>query len=195
MSSSLKVDDYLSFKKYFMANLRKISAKTMLKTIGEIDEDLLDANICWLMTDNILEVLKASSTIDNFNGNVDQTDCGKKLRNPKKFTTFLENHFKQDCLLQIYTSSCTADEKSRGDDHWYSVIISGEDAILVEWSEKDCHLWEKQNKNDFMKWMVNMMIGNAVPRFGGKTSNHTVKVWVFRRKAMSKDSVDQFLTE
>lgn len=42
------------FYEYYISNLRSISAVTILTNIREVDEDLLDANICWIVTDYLL---------------------------------------------------------------------------------------------------------------------------------------------
>ena len=189
------VENYSGFKKYFTLKMRDISAKTMLNTMGEIDEDILDGNICWLMADNLLAVL-AKEQIYSFNKGINmERVCNKSAQNPIKLLEFLNNSLDKNCIIQIFTDSCDEEGKSKGQDHRYIVIGVEKEIILIEWSEKECHVWERQNKEVFIDWMLNMMIGKAPPRFGAKPAKHVIEMWAFNRKPMTKKSIKEYLKE
>ena len=50
-------DNFEDFIQTYRQYVREVSAKVMLKNMGEIDEDIIDANICWAVTDNMRELL------------------------------------------------------------------------------------------------------------------------------------------
>ena len=56
-------DNPQEFIRAYIRNVREISRKTMLNNIGEVDPDLLDANICWMSSDNMVSLLANGEVI------------------------------------------------------------------------------------------------------------------------------------
>lgn len=193
IKKDISSDNYPVFKSIFMKNIQVIATKTMINTMGEVDEDLIDANICWLIADALIDVLSIEEK-DNFNGNIDQETCSGKYRNKKLLTSFLINNLKNDYIFRIFTVSCD-EKKTLGDDHWFVAIASGEYVYIVEWGSEGCHVWEKLDKEEFINYMLGMMVGNIKERFYKTMNTHTVKIWAFSRRKMSDKTIKDYLED
>ncbi len=188
-------DDPKLFWVSYLKNIRLISAKTMLLRDGEVEEDLLDGNICWLTSGNLVELLKITKDpIDFFNKDVDQESCNSSLRNSLPLAQFLRNNLKQNTVIEVFTSSCDYKERSKGDDHWF-VLIGGMSSIyLIEYGHDDKQRMEEWELEKLIHWMIDMMHGQTPDRFTIKNQyNHTIKMFSYKRKLFHSKTIDSYI--
>ncbi len=124
--------------------------------------------------------------------NVGEQYCGPEIRDVKKLSMFLHEHLSKNRLLHIFTDPCSEDEKSRGKDHWFVAVSSGKSVYVMEWSH-DQHIYEEISHTFFIDWMISMMIGRKSDRHYKISSPHTIKIWAYDRKAMSKSAVIDYI--
>lgn len=99
---------FSDFYKFYIENVRKISSTTMITNIQEIDEDLLDAGICWMVTDNLVTLLAEDVNHANIIS-----------------LTELSSFLVDDNLIVIA-------QDMNSDDHWFALIPDGDVVHLME---------------------------------------------------------------
>ena len=195
---TLKEDDQENdFKIYFMKNLSKISSKTMTKLMGEIDNELLAADICWLFADCIVEVLKINNQQTNhFNGMIDVDEDLKSANfNTVDLKAYLETQMNSHCVMKLFVNEIKTKPflQTVGQDHWFVVIVQEENVILAEWSPDETHVWDSMEKPVFVSWMIKMIQGKTMDRFYKKKATRVVKIQTYGRHSLTRQTIDNFL--
>jgi len=75
-------------------NVKDVSAKTMLITIGHIEEHIFDADICWMVSDNIREML----AYDPYS----KVTAFEKINDIDNMITFIADQFHNNKVLIIW---------------------------------------------------------------------------------------------
>lgn len=125
------MDNPKNFWVEYLEHIRKISAKTMMITQGEINESELDNPVCGLTTENIKQILSINTKpIDYFNKDIDQEDCNPNHRNVINLIEFLNQHLHSKTVIEVFTVSCDKKEISKGNDHWFALVCGYENESI-----------------------------------------------------------------
>lgn len=201
-------DDFEEFNNAYIKNIQDISKITMIK-LDWIDTDLINANICWLSSDNMMEILVKDNDPDNVDYfNFDTNDkikiydtrrCDKKYRNENDMANFLGRNLYANKFIIISMTGCDSDEKTLSEDHWFCVFSStSNDGIvtvyLIEYGGPDkCHVYETYNLPDFVTWLTDVMVGKIPDRFYGHTSTHTIQMKAYDRYPINANTILLYL--
>lgn len=173
----LNDENFSEFMQTYRENIRKITSKTMLKYIGEIEEDIIDANICWAVTDNMKELLA-----------LDESSRPPEFRSddPNIIIPFLKNHLLQNQLIIILQDPDSSD-------HWFALIGQNGLVHLVEHTKHTCNFSETFNIDSLLNQFNDILSGRRPDRFYGVTGHHIFNVWAYDRKPLSKKTVYSYL--
>ena len=50
-------DNFKEFINVYLSNIQNVSSITMMNVMGKVEKDLINSDICWMVTDNIKEIL------------------------------------------------------------------------------------------------------------------------------------------
>jgi hypothetical protein len=169
------MDNFKEFITTYKQNVKEVSSKTMLKNIEEVDTDLLDAGICWLVTDNIRELLSTSEHRINIS-----------VSNDEEMIELLNQELKNNKLLIVIQDYCTLD-------HWFAVIGDYPDCHIVEHNPSECNKTETMLISIFISTLVDIRNGRVPERFDGVVSKHEYIFHIFDRKKMSGSVVLDYI--
>lgn len=178
-------DNFEDFMDEYRDKVQEVTSAVMMKQFGEVDEDILDANICWMVTDNMRQLLAVGKPEI-----LETKDVNKTIE-------FMEKELSKNKLLIVLQ------DKDKND-HWFAVI--GENTRgdskneigqvhIVEHTEHTCNYSESMPLRQFLTQMYSIMTGQRPDRFYGKTSLHTFQVMSYNRKMMTINTVDEFLSK
>lgn len=169
-------ENFDDFIQAYRQNVQEVSAKSMLKNLGEIDEDLLNGDICWIVTDNIKELLAIGkpSILDS--------------EDPRVIIPFMKHQLSQNKLLII-------GQDLDSSDHWFAIIGSQNNAYIVEYLPNICNFSETFIMNDLLNLMNDILLGNKPDRFYGKTGKHTFKILSYERKPLWSNVVETYINK
>lgn len=143
------------FFSYFRNNIKGISAYTMLNNIQEIDEDMLDSNICWMVTDNVVQLL--AKNVEHgieFNGHREGA------------MSFIGDELRRNRLIII------GQDLNSDADHWFSVVGDFEYCHIVEYLEDTCINNQTYTTIGALNLLYNIMEGYLPDRFYGQQRKH-----------------------
>jgi hypothetical protein len=172
------MDDFKGFIEEYRKNVEEVSAKAMLKCIKEIDSDLLDAGICWMVTDNMVCLLA-----------VEEHDQPSSVSDPETWQQLegqLENELGKNRLVIL-------GQDIEKDDHWFALIPDGEKVHLVEHSPRGKNFSETFIREELIQLLLAIKKGEIPERFYGLKGDHTFRLLSFERKPMQKERIAEFL--
>ena len=167
-------DNFEEFIATYRQYVREVSAKVMLKNMGEIEEDILDANICWAVTDNMTELLSIGKP------SILESDDHSIL------IPFMRDQLVKNKLLIIL-------QDPDSQDHWFAVIGDNMNSHIVEHSSHTCNFSQTFTLNDLLDQMEVILSATLPDRFYGEISKHIFKIMSFNRKPLWSQTVKSFL--
>jgi len=169
-----KVDNFSEFISEYRRLIQQISTKTMLKLMGEIDPDLVNAGICWMVTDNIHELLETKH-LSRFDTS---SDAGLQ--------SYLLRELAQDNLLIVQ-------QDPNSEDHWFALIGDHGMVHIVEHTEDVCNYHQTFPLNEAIQ-VISMIHQGTIPdRFYHVQGPHRFVIDSYQRKPLSRQSVDEYL--
>jgi len=154
----------------------------MLDLHGEVDEDLLNADICWMVTDNITGILTEPSKKPN----IIKFDMPSR-ENIIKFLSIVRYELNNNKLLVF-------GQDLQKDDHWFAVIGDNGNVHIIEHTEEECNFDETMTINDFVYLLERIIIGTLPDRFYKiKSKDHYYQVLIFDRKKLSRQVVVDYI--
>ena len=177
-------DDFDAFMQSYLKNIKEISTLTMEKKLGEVDPDLLESNICWMVTDNMERLL---STEAKRVAKLEDTNDVDKVKE------FLTLWLKPDYLLIIRQDEVAQGEhkelKVLGHDHWFAVVADQNGKVhIIEHTEEQCNATQTFNHTgDAIVHLLDVMRGVVPDRFYHKKAPHSYLVFVHKRRPMTAD--------
>jgi DNA polymerase/3'-5' exonuclease PolX len=186
------------FCKSFKTNIRAISLKTLQNdphVNSEIlqDELILKSNICWMTADNIREILAVGGAVANFNDG--ERKCSPESRNGITLRKFLTKALLDNQLLYIFVDQCDNKEELLGQDHYFSAIGENQEVILIEWGGENKHLMEVWDRQVFIEYMEEVMLGKAPGRFDNILMPRFVSITSYKRKLFTEQSIREYLNK
>jgi hypothetical protein len=148
----------------------------MFNKDGEVDEQFIQANLCWLVTDN-MEALLAK---------------GKPIRctgSTSEVFKFIEKSLKENKLVVISQDVNTAH------DHHFAVIGMKGMIIVVEHLSDRCNAVEVYEPDQFSKLYSDIFMGKAPDTFYKRVSKKVISALAFDRKTMSAELVINYIRE
>lgn len=172
-------ENFEDFIQTYRQNVREVSAKVMLKNMGEIEEDLLDASICWAVTDNMKELLAIGKP------SILESD------DPSVIIPFMREQLVKNKLLIILQDPDSSD-------HWFALIGAqlphGKSGVhIVEHSPDICNFSETLVLNDLLDQMTDILSRILPDRFYGKVGTHIFKIMTFDRKPLWSQTVESYI--
>jgi hypothetical protein len=183
-------DDLNEFMKEYRKNIQDISRKTALESgmpEEDLDETILNAEICWMVTDNIRALLKIEE-IDKF-----------ELK-PENSLVDIKNKFikykNKPILFTILQDGIDESGEPIGSDHHFAVIMLSNDKVaIVEHLETECNSYEVLDYDDFISLIRKILSGKTEDRFYHQKIPHMFKVWVFTRKNLTEKVIDDYVKD
>ena len=163
----------------------------MLRTIGVIDTELLDSGICWLVMENMREMLAIGKEVDSLGQTEEPAEPARLpfVTKPSVLSDFIQKHTKLNHLIQVSTT-----------DHFFIILPDSLDhsiVHLIEWGspdKKSCrHINETMSIDDFIGYMIGIMLGTVPDRFYGKAEPQLIKLWAFKKKIMNAKVVYNYI--
>ena len=179
-------ENFDEFYSAYIKNIRNISATTMLKMDGEIDEDLLDSDICWMTTSNMIHMLTNEKIIDIFNKEINGKY--KSFGDVQKMVEFVYDHLYKNNLLTVATGGTV-----NGGDHHSAVIGINGLAYLIEYAGNKCQRFEVFNIDDYVLYLVGVRLGKVAERFYGKTVPTVISIYAYNRIPVNAKVVTDYL--
>lgn len=171
------LENFSDFMEIYRQYVTKVTSKTMLKTIGEVDPDIINANICWAVTDNMKELLAADTS---------PKPPDLESDNPEVIIPFIQDELWKNHLLIIL-------QDPNSQDHWFALI--GQDGLvhLVEHTEHTCNFSETFTIDSLLDQFNNILSGQQPDRFYGITGPHTFLIWSYPRKPLWSKTIYSYL--
>lgn len=170
-------DDMDIFYQSFISRIRKISAKTMTIMMGKVESDLLNSDICWMVTDNLKGILGYELTSEY---GIEYEDTNDNLYN------YLHDNITTDHMLIIGQDLVSTD-------HWFAVIGNMGYAYIFEFQPDKCIGFNKYTYEDCIELLINIQSGKIEDRFYNETKTHSLKIYSYYRYTLSKESIDWYL--
>ena len=166
------MDNINEFFQAYRENVRQVSAKTLIQ---DVDEQLLNADICWMVTDNMRTLL----AIDH-----EETNLGM-INNVTRLIPYLIN----DEHLLIFLQNTIPE----GHDHWFAIISSQGIIYMIEHLEQECNSVSQWNLNSLLHYLNAMMTGQAPDRFYHEVGEHQLVGWAHHRRAANRSTIMNML--
>lgn len=167
--NNLPKEDFQGFINAYILNVQKVSKKTFLRLNQDIDEDLLNGDICWMTTDNMVTLLSKNEG---------------EFYDSKKFEQILTDSLMGNKLIIIRTDN---DEGSLT--HFLSLIGSYGKAYLVEYTKNECPHYEESSVNKMVRYMVNILVGVIPDTFYGEIEKRNFNIEVYDRFDMNSELI------
>ncbi len=152
----------------------------MMTVIGEVEDDIIHGNICWMVSDNMKELLAINK----------QPNVTTKSVEDPGFLTVLQDQLMLNRLVILGQDLDDAD-------HWFVCIRDKQDVHIIEHlvrNAKNNHV-ETMKLNKFMKLMRKIMSGEVPDRFYKKKSLHQFLLLSYDRKPMSRQVVLDYINQ
>ena len=181
-SSNNGQDNMKEFMTYYLNNVRAISVKSIQKIMNlplgseeYNDEVILDATICWAVTNN-LEVLLA---LDNVSNVCKASDMISELEKNR---------------LLIVHQDRIENGIELGQDHWFAVIGDHGSAHIVEYLPHACPSVYTDTIESIVHLLSNIEQGLAPDRFSNEVGEHKFTARSFSRLPLIADTITKLLT-
>ncbi len=177
MNVRQKRDNFEDFMNEYRDRVQEVTSAVMMKQFGEVDKDIINANICWMVTDNMRELLAVGKP--------------EIYDRPDKFSVndaikFMERELSKNKLLIVLQ------DKDKND-HWFAAIGDHGQVHIVEHTEHTCNYSESMSIDQFGMQMYSILIGNRPDRFYGKARAHTFQIYSYNRKMLNSNTVIDYL--
>lgn len=171
----------------YLRNIRQISTKQLKEngiTNPQEVKDLINADICWMVTDNIRSLLSLGEPVSHVFLPSDKDrfiDVCKKA---------IQNH-----QLMIFFQDEGVPDRSGGQDHWFSVIGSNNGVLtyVFEHLPTQCNSMTVFDSQNYVHYLSNILIGKEPDRFYGQSIPHFFKVYIHDRRALNAQTVVNYL--
>jgi hypothetical protein len=160
----------------YRENIEAVTAKTMFEKDGEVDEQFIQANLCWLVTDN-MEALLAK---------------GKPTQSKGAYTKVFK--FIKDSLHENKLVIVSQDVGTAYDHHFAAIGMKGM-ILVVEHLQDRCNAIEVYEPDEFAKKYSDIFSGKAPDTFYGIASKKVISALAFNRKTMSAEVVLNYIAE
>jgi hypothetical protein len=193
------MDNFNEFIQAYRENIQTISSLVMMENIGSIDPDLLNANICWAVTENMTALLSAEG---NKSPDINESNDVNEILN------FLNQELHFNKLIIIWQDEINSSGDLIGADHFFAVVRdtnkvsspngSGRDNNLVhiiEYLPNICNHVETMTMNSFINYIKDLIEGTVKDRFYESASRHVLSIWSYQRYLMNKKTVEDFIDE
>lgn len=163
------------FIDYYKDNIREISSKTTFRIHGEVIEDLLDGLPCWMVTDNITEILKESNSYS--------MDTNS---NDRDFLRFIDKELNNNKLLIFAQDVGT-------EDHYFCTIGYYGYVIIIEYGNNRCLVSDIKSIPEFLIEIDDIVSGIIPDRFYGVIDKHVLQVTSYYRKSMTIKTIYDYI--
>ena len=175
----LSADNFDRFMLVYIANVRKISKRSMVE-IGGVkpgsedleDETILEAKICWQVTNNIEYLLKYETT-------------RKEIKYPK-----IGEELANDRLLIVHQ-----DTLKEGHDHWFAVIGDRGRAHIVEYLTDQCPGIMTDSTENIVAHLEGVRTGEIPDRFYKEETEHKYEIVSYERRSLTEKTIKDRLKE
>jgi hypothetical protein len=171
------MDDFSQFIKTYREYVRIITPKVMFEKIGEVDDEIADASICWAVTDNMeaLLALNPRATIT-------------EISDPREISEFLRKELTMNALITVL-------QDPNSHDHWFALIGDHGYVHIVEYLPNRCNSSETMDLDSFLIYFMRILRGVLPDRFYGSRDRHIYSMWSFSRRRLNRDTVMNFITQ
>ena len=169
------MDNFIQFFNAYRQYVRIITPKVMLQRLGEIEEDIIDASICWAVTDNMRALLELSPR-----------DSIEETSNPLEIYSFLQKELLANALVIVL-------QDPNSIDHWFALIGDNGYVHIVEHLAEQCNSVETMELNSFLQYMSGIVVGLLPDRFYNSRSKHIFIMWSFNRRPLTEETVINFI--
>jgi hypothetical protein len=177
------IDSIGEFMNTYRQHVRQVSRETMEKdsNFEEVEESLLDANICWMVTDNIRNLLDLQSL---------ET---KETNSSIEAVEFSRKHLSQNNLIIVFQDGIDENDVQIGHDHWYALIGKCGYVYLVEHLMNECNSLQTFILEEYLVLLQGIMDGIIPDNFYGEVSRHLFRGFAHKRKTMSRNVVLNYI--
>jgi len=176
-------DNFTDFINFYRNNIISITSKVMMRTLGQIEGDIIDASICWAVTDNITELLADKGS----------NPLLMEVLDPIKTINFIRDQLTNNKLLIIWQDQLYNGQPI-GSDHWFAIIGDNHNAHIIEHTPRVCNYSETMDVDQLVHHLYNILIGKEPDRFYQSKGQHLFKITSFKRKPLNSDTIRLFLT-
>jgi hypothetical protein len=138
--------------------------------LGEVDEDLITSNICWMVTFNMEGIL-----------------VGVKTK------PMVLEHLSQMAIPLYENKLIIIGQDIDSQDHWFAAIGDNGNVHILEHLQNLCNSVETMKIPDFIKHMEGIERGSIPDRFYHSKGNHKYIIQVFDRKPLTKQVVLDYI--
>lgn len=177
------MDNWKEFYSAYLTYIRPISEKTMKNTIKSVDADLLEAGICWMVTDNMCQLLSHSPDASM------AVTTTLPLWNEDKISSmedFMREQLNLNRLLIFIQDYQTQD-------HWFAIVGDHGIAHIIEHTTKKSNATESMKIEDCVKFYGQIKRGNLPERYDGLKNRHYYEIFAHERKILSANTVQEYL--
>lgn len=187
-----KYDDrFDEFMIFYTQNVRTISSKTLLRNLGEIEEVLLDADICWMVSDNMREILAIPSSFeDSTSEKMDNGLIFEKSDDVDTMITFIRDQLHKNKLLIFWQDQ--KDEK--GADHWFTIVGEHGNGHIIEYRDDMSSLSETMAIENVLDLLYNILKGKQPDRFYHYLGKHIFSIWSYDRKPLNVKTIKTYIS-
>ena len=163
-------DNIPAFMHALRKNITTVTPYVMKNKLGVVDNDLLTANICWMVTDTVTEL--ATLTNDPIKDTSKISDAINALENNK--------------LVIVHQNDATENL-----DHWFALIGTNDGVYIIEHLENTCLNYELVS--DIRYNLEGIKDGTIPDRFYNVAEPHVFSFLIFDRKHLNSHTVEQYI--
>jgi hypothetical protein len=143
------------------------------------DDQLLDARICWMVTDNMRGLLATNPEQGVL---IDANDPGH-----------IAHELNHDRLLIVFQNTVTEGGKEGDRDHWFALVGDHGKVHLVEHLETMCNSSSTGSISNMVEHLDAVRRGIVPDRFYGHTGPHMYEIKSYARKPLSAATVLEYV--
>jgi hypothetical protein len=184
---SIPIDNFDDFIRAYNKNVRQVSWKQMKKKMGKPNKSLLDANICWMVSDNMEELLKEPNKMDKL----------FEDRNVKNVKSFLFKHLNAGNIVTVFQDEVKEGKMSGVYDHWFTIIgePTAATAHIVEYLQDQCPGIYTDTIDNVIHLLLDIMFGIKPDRFYHRETDHIYKFFAYPRKSLTAETVNDYVRD
>lgn len=176
------MDNWKEFYSAYLASIRTISEKTMKNIIKTVDDNFLEAGICWMVTDNMCGLLSLSPDVTVATTTVHKWNEDKI----SPMENFMREQLNLNRLLIFIQDYQT-------EDHWFAIIGDHGKAHIIEHTTKKPNAIESMGIEECVKMYDQIKRGYLPERYNGLKGRHYYEIFAHERKRLSAEAVKEYL--
>lgn len=149
----------------------------MEKSKEGVDEDLLNANICWLVTDNMKALLAKSQKAKQSRGS------------NSAVLKFIEKELKAQKLVVV------SQDQNTSYDHYLALIGTKNDVLLVEHLKDQCNFYQLFSIDEFMDIYKDIVEGKTEDTFYNILRVRAIRAESYDRKNLTPEVVYKYINQ